>query len=106
MDCPKCGKGRIRVVAPVVCSCGHHPLVCDACCQQFAVPCGEPYGEGALPPELPLEEDQEHRKAYEEIIAAIGDKDAPSYEDMTLGTIAEEPECFPLLEDFKAGLLG
>jgi len=104
MECPKCSKGKIRVVAPVVCSCGHHPLVCDGCCQQFSVPCGEPYGEDALPPEVVMTEDPTHRQAYEEMIAHIGDKNAPSYEDMTRETIAAEPELFPLLEDFKASL--
>ncbi len=104
MQCPKCGKGRIRVVAPVVCSCGHHPLVCDGCCQQFTVPCGEPYGEAALPPDVTMTEDPKHRQAYDRMISSFGDKDAPSYEDMTLRTIASQPEYFPPLEEFKACL--
>lgn len=104
MDCPKCGKGQIRVVVPIACSCGHHPLVCDGCAQQFSVPCGEPYGEAALPPEVPMAEDGDHRRAYDELIAMVGDKDAPSYEDMTRQTIAAEPHYFPLLEEFKASL--
>ncbi|HTM68607.1 MAG TPA: hypothetical protein VL426_04865 [Candidatus Binatia bacterium] len=106
MDCPKCGKGKMRVVAPVVCSCGHHPLVCDGCCQQFTVPCGEPYGEGALPPDVEMQEDPGHRRAYARLIADIGDKNAPSYEDMTRATLADSPDLFPLLEDFRASLAG
>jgi len=106
MDCPKCSKGKIRVVAPMLCSCGHHPLVCDGCCQQFTVPCGEPYGEAALPPDVSMAENPDHRLAYEEMIAFIGDTEAPTYEAMTLETIATQPELFPLLEEFKAGLTG
>lgn len=106
MDCPKCGKGKIRVVAPVICSCGHHPLVCDGCCQQFAVPCGEPYGETALPPEVAMAEDPRHREAYARLVADIGAANVPSYEDMTRETIAGEPESFPFIEDFKAELAG
>ena len=105
MDCPKCGNGKIRVVAPVVCSCGHHPLLCDACFQHFRVPCGEPYGEDALPPDVAVSEDDSHRESYQQLIATIGDKDAPSYEDMARETLAAQPELFPLLEDFKSSLV-
>lgn len=104
MDCPKCGNGTIRVVAPVVCSCGHHPLLCDACFQHFAVPCGEPYGEGALPPDVPMKEDDSHRESYRQLVAALGGANAPSYEDVARDALAVEPESFPTLDEFKASL--
>lgn len=106
MDCPKCARGKIRVIVPIACSCGHHPVVCDACAQQFTVPCGDPYGEAALPPDLSLTEDHDHRKAYERMIATIGDTNAPSYEESFRQAIEADPEYFPLLEDFKASLTG
>lgn len=104
MDCPKCSKGKIRVVAPVACSCGHHPLVCDECCQQFVVPCGPPYGEEALPPDAAMTEDESHRESYAAMIKTMGDKDAPPYEKMVKDTIASMPAEFPTVEEFKASL--
>ncbi len=100
MDCPKCGKGKIRVVTLVACGCGHHPLVCDGCAQQFNVPHTSP--DGALPPDVPLEEDDDPRKAYDRLMADIGEKDPQPYEEMMRETIAGAAELFPLLEDFRA----
>jgi hypothetical protein len=51
-----------------------------------------------------MAEDPNHRKAFDRLVAMIGDKDAPTYEDATHATIAAEPEHFPLLEEFKASL--
>ncbi len=55
MLCPSCNKGTLRVIVSFACNCGHYPLVCDDCCQHFAVACGEPYGEAKLPPEHPIQ---------------------------------------------------
>jgi transposase-like protein len=104
MDCPKCGAGKIRVVTPIACSCGHHPLVCDACTQHFAVPCGDLYEAPGLPPEVPIHEDDRLRQGYDHLVATLGDKKAQSFEKMTRDTIAREPEHFPTVEEFKASL--
>ena len=100
MDCPKCRKGKIRVVTGFACSCGHHPLVCDGCSQQFTVSHSAP--TEALPPEAEIYEDDSHRKSYGEMIAFLKDKNAPTYEQATRAAIQAQPELFPLLEDFKA----
>lgn len=99
MDCPKCGKGKIRVVAGIACTCGHYPFVCDGCAQHFSVPHSS--ASGALPPDVSLEEDEEHRTGYEELMKFIGNENPQPYEEIVLAAIAAEPNEFPLLEDFR-----
>ena len=100
MDCPKCGKGQIRVVTGFVCGCGHHPFVCDGCAQQFTVPHSSP--PGTLPPDVSLEEDEGHRQDFAEMMEMLCKDSPPRYEEVVFAAIAAEPELFPLLEEFKA----
>jgi hypothetical protein len=101
MDCPKCQKGKIRVVVIIACGCGNHPFVCDACAQQFRVPCG---GE-PLPPEATLSEDPSHRENYEEAKASGIFPDIPEdYEQMVRDTIAGQPELFPTVEQYRSDM--
>ncbi len=98
MPCPKCRKGNIRVMLNETCTCGHHTLFCDACFQEFEVPCGEPFGPGALPPEIQMTATDSLKKGLAKQMGS-----AP-YEDFMREYMEEAPENFPLLEDFKKSL--
>lgn len=91
MKCPECGQGDIRVMETVVCSCNHHPLICDTCFTEFEVPCGEPYDESALPPEFPMEADKTGTEIWHEMFAKHPNGKNRLKE-------------LPLLENFKARL--
>lgn len=104
MNCPKCSEGKIRVVTGVVCTCGHHPLICDKCFAQFEVECGPPYDSSKLPPEFPMKEAVLPDKPLPPELSASLPKGVTSMEELMKLATAGMATFSPLLEDFKAGL--
>lgn len=92
MECPRCQKGRIRVIKNVACSCNHHPLVCDECYSFFGVDCGPPYEEGVLPPEFPMKFDRRMTRNFKIMTKMKGIDPSKRVNE------------YPLLEDFKTSL--
>ena len=101
MNCPKCAKGNIRVITVAVCSCGHHEMLCDGCYAIFQVPCGAPYGRMALPPEVPMQEDERMAKVAADMADRHG---GPSLPEILKDMLRTQPDQLPLLEDFKRNL--
>jgi transposase-like protein len=97
MDCPECKTGKIRVIAQVVCSCGHHKLACDGCFKVFGVECGPPFDETKLPPEFPVHLDDSFSQAQEKVGAMLSEKKRKFAEASWQQMIRKNP----LLEDFK-----
>lgn len=102
MKCPECGKGNIRVCISDCDAWGHHLLVCDGCGQGFAMRSGPPFGGGALPPEVPMHKDDGIRVAYESLIDMTDPKEP--FLSTLKKAIANAPDSFPLLEDFKRSI--
>lgn len=88
MKCPECKVGDIRVIKSVVCTCGHHPLMCDNCLNTFNVDCGPPFGSNKVPPEFPM-------KIEKEMLNII--KQRPDMQER----LKKEIKAQPLLEDFN-----
>jgi transposase-like protein len=89
MKCPECGEGHIRVAVGVVCLCGHHPLVCDSCLNNFFVDCGPP--ERKLPPEFPM-------RCRPEMLRFLKEQFSGGEIDLFRENIKK---VCPLLEDYK-----
>lgn len=108
MECPECKTGQVRVIVGMTCSCNHNMMMCDSCFKALNVPCGPPYNQSALPPELPLlasddfrrawQLGQDHAKATSE--ADKENENSQTYED-SMKLILDE---MPTVEEFKQQL--
>jgi hypothetical protein len=88
MKCPNCQKGNIRVLTSLIDASNHHSLICDKCLICFRMQQGPPFENHVLPPEYPMDIDQE-------LTAAMNGEPEQ---------VALELQAYPLLEDFKAQL--
>jgi hypothetical protein len=103
--CPECAKesktGRLRVFEHVVCSCGHHMLVCDNCFKTFGVKCGEPFGDTKLPPKYEITHQADFDETRNSINARCSAKQVASnnagFENLVLNS--------PLVEEFAEKLV-
>lgn len=91
MQCPECEKGEIRIIKGVMCTCGHHPLICDNCLSIFGVECGAPYEAQKLPPDFPMSLNEGMTSTFQEMMDGKDD-------------FKEQVGDFPTLDDFKSSL--
>ncbi len=102
MLCASCQLGNIRVITMMTCSCNHHNFLCDHCFKIFTIPCGPPYSQSALPPEFSLREEILEEETATSLFEMMGQTTNELYQAL----FKEEPDKFPLVDDFRRLLSG